>query len=182
MTSKSLFVTEPLSRTFLCLKFFLHPNCWVEFLNSFFVVVCDSTGRRFKRFPTLEKLGSHKFILMRWCAGYIGLQRYLKGSFYFWLWILEGELWVKFISGPLDMGNPVKWQIQTESVTRPVQVHLQIWLVCKWFSSDLYQCGHRVLFRNVCGRSHIHINMDYSNLPLPFTTNGGHQSGCVRSP
>lgn len=76
------------------------------------------------------------------------------------------------------MGNPVKWQIQTE--TSPL--HDQFKFICKfdWFAndfdleSDLYQCRHHVLFRNVCRHSHIHINMDHSNLPLPFTTNGGH--------
>lgn len=52
--------------------------------------------------------------------------------------------------------------------------------------SDLYQCvavkRHHALCRNVCRHAHIHMNMDHANLPLPFTTNVGHQSGRVRSP
>lgn len=44
-----------------------------------------------------------------------------------WLWILQGEVWVKFISAPLSMGNQVNLQIQPETnifILGPVQVHL----------------------------------------------------------
>lgn len=43
---------------------------------------------------------------------------FCSAPFYRWLWILQGEDWVKFISAPLSMGNQIKWQIQAETSQR----------------------------------------------------------------
>lgn len=107
MTSKSFSLWDWASlRVFLCWKLFSRPTCWAEFLTSF----CRSWLHRKAVNVFRPWENHHKLILMQLKAqatgDYIGV---CSAPFFFffnrWLWILQGEVWVKLIPAALRVGK-----------------------------------------------------------------------------